>query len=95
MIEPGRTPEGAPFEHRLALFNSITAAMRDAEGQLEQDGLSPSLIVQIIANTLCHALANLAISLDMDREEIAEVFLRYCADLEAERDKIGARRLDS
>jgi hypothetical protein len=60
MIELGQTPTGPPFEHRMELFNAITRAMRDAEGQLEKDGLSQDLINQIISNTLCHALAYMA-----------------------------------
>jgi hypothetical protein len=78
MIELGQTPTGPPFEHRIALFNSVIAAMRDAGEQLAQDGLKQDLIVQIVANTIMHAAAHLAVMLDLDRPDMCETFLGYC-----------------
>jgi hypothetical protein len=55
-IEP--SPDGLPHVHRMEFFNTIIGAMRDAQDELEQDGLSQDLVDQIVANTIAHALAH-------------------------------------
>jgi hypothetical protein len=94
-MERSQSPEGPPFEHRMAFFNTIIGAMRDAQDELEQDGLSQDLVTQIVANTLCHALAFAAVNLDLPRQELAEIFLQYCEDVEKAQSNIGAHKLDS
>jgi hypothetical protein len=82
-MERSQSPEGPPFEHRMAFFNTIIAAMRDAQDQLEQDGLAPDIIAQIVANTIARALAYAAVNLNLSQPDLAEVFLRYCKLVEA------------
>jgi hypothetical protein len=93
-MERSQSPQGPPFEHRMAFFNTIIGAMHDAQDELAQDGLGEDLVTQIVANTICHALAYAAVNLDLPRQDLAEIFLRYCADVEAAQNNIGVR-LDS
>ena len=75
-------PQGPPAAHRGALFHAILDATNEAHDKLAKDGLSNELIKQVVGNTVCHALAALALSLDLSRAELADVFLQYCADIE-------------
>jgi hypothetical protein len=66
--------------------------LREAHSKLTGDGLSEELVKEVIGNTLCHALAFAAVHLDLPRTDLAEIFLQYCADVEASKSKA---RLDS
>jgi hypothetical protein len=86
-------PQGPPLVHRRELFHAILDATGKTRDKLAEDGLSNDLTNQIIGNAAAHALAVLALSLDLSRTELADVFLQYCDDIEEAAKK--SLRLDS